>query len=141
MADTIVVPNEGEIDELTTVKANTTIKLGLFKSSVTPSASSVLADFTSVVADFSGYSSIGPATLSFGSVTTNGSGQATMTASPVVFTHNGGATNNTVFGHYIYNSVTSKLLKAVLWDTTFAMDANGKTITVTTTELLAGTLL
>lgn len=138
MADTIVCPTEGNSDELLTVKNNTTIKIRLFKNNNTPVAGSVLADFTQ--ADFSGYSTVGDATLSFGSITVNGSNQSTMTATGVTWTHNGGATANTIYGHLIYNSVTSKCLKAVLWATPFTINTSGQTITVTVTQLLAGTI-
>lgn len=131
---TPVVPNEGELDLLALIKAGT-FSLRLFQNNATIDASTILADLT--VATFSGYSS---QNLSYGSITTNGSGQATMTATTIHFDHNGGATGNTIYGYYLVNTSTSKVVKAEKFDTAVAMQFLGDRITITDTMLCAGTI-
>jgi hypothetical protein len=131
---TPVVPNEGENDLLNLIKAGT-FSLRLFRNNHTPAAASVLADFTE--ANYSGYSA---QTLSYGTPATNGSGQGQMTATIINFDHNGGATSNTIYGYYLVNTGTSKVVKAEKLDSTVSMAFLGDRIAITEKMLCAGTI-
>lgn len=134
---TPLVPNEGELDLLTILRAELTPVLRLYKNNYTPVAGSVLADFTQ--ADFSGYPAGGIA-LTYAAAATNGSGQAAMAADEEVFEHDGGGTANTVYGYYIVNTGTNKVIKAEKFDAAVSMGVLGDKITVNETYLLAGTI-
>ncbi len=123
----LVVANTGEnkINDLWPV--GQTVKLALFKSNTTPVAGTVYTDLTP--ADFSGYTATGPATITFGASATV-SGKGTLTASSATdFTHNGGATSNTVYGYFVYIGTT--LLWAERFDTSQVMANNGDKLTIT----------
>jgi hypothetical protein len=133
---TPIVVNEGELDMLAVLKAGIVYKIGLFKNNVTVVDTTVLADLTE--ADFSGYGAA--QTLVFGTPFTDGSGRGKMTAATITFTHSGGATANTVYGSFIKDSTTGKLLKAETWDTPFLMNTAGQFVTLDDSELVKGTI-
>ncbi len=133
---TPVCPNEGELDQLVTLKT-ATWNLKLFTAvSGGVSNTSVAADFTE--ATFPGYSST-TQTLAYGTPSTV-SGTGTMTATPISFVHSAGAGSETILGYYIVNASTGKVEKAETWDTPVVMASNGDTITITEKYLCAGTI-
>jgi len=76
----------------------------LFKNDFTPDADSVLADFTE--ADFSGYAQVFPAEAFFKNDTDN---RFEHQHEVGVFSHNGGATSNTIYGWYAVGTVNDGL--------------------------------
>ena len=134
---TPVFTNEGEKRILDFLTAGMSRACMLFKNNYTPVAASVFADFTD--ADFSGYSA-GGAALSYAAATTNGGGQSQSLATQVSFSHNGGGTANDIYGYAIYDSVSSKILKAERFDTLINMAASGDVIKITDKFLAAGTI-
>lgn len=74
-------------------------KWGLFKNNWTPSENDTISAVTP--ADFSGYS--GLQTFSSWNAATWNSPRAEATAADVVWTHNGGATANDIYGYYVVN--------------------------------------
>lgn len=122
----VVLPNEGAIEQLGDLKAlEASYKIRLFKNNFAPVVGSVAADFT--VCDFSGYAQVA---LVDGAIAINGAGKAEMTAAAAVFSHNGGATANTVYGWYIIDTVTNKVRWASLFAAPRTMGAAGDSITV-----------
>src|SRR4051794_24675060 len=110
----LVVANGGEnkINDLFIAQASTNLRVRLFKNNYTPIATTVVGDLTE--ANFSGYAAVTP---SFGSSATVTSKGTITDGSSRDFTHNGGATSNTVYGYYVtYESGGSTLLWAEKFD-------------------------
>lgn len=135
---TPVCPNEGELDCQAILKGGATLKAMLFVNDVTPSATSVLADFTEPT--FPGYTAGGQA-LVYGSPATNGTGQGAMTATKLTWTCSGGGAPEDVLGYVIYNDSTGKVWKAERMDTPATMADSGDKIELTDTMLQAGTIV
>jgi len=129
-----VFTDEGEKDVLDVYLATAGVRVGLFQNNYVPVAGSVLADLTA--ATFSGYAVGTPV---YGAATTVAN-RANAVAAALNFDHNGGATANTIYGWYVFNTTTSKLLKANTLGTPVVMDTAGNRITVTDTMLGAGTI-
>lgn len=96
----LVIPNEGKLALLDNLVAGTglgAIVLALYKNAVTLDNATVFADFT--VANFSGYAAAAPfleaATLVANKARTEDAGERE-------FTHNGGATDNDIFGYFVH---------------------------------------
>lgn len=131
---TVYFVNEGELDLLDVYIANATLKIGLFKNDATVNDATVLADLTA--ADFSGYAAWTPTHGAAATV----SNQGKAAAGSHNFDHNGGGTANTIYGAYLWNDDTGKLLKAVKFDAPITMDDAADRITVTESLLAAGTI-
>lgn len=126
----LVCPDEGEVTLFTPIattylNAGNT-RLGLFQSNTTPSDSTTLASLTA--ATFSGYAA---ATVSTFVTPTESTNKARTSATAVDFTHNGGATSNTIYGYYVYDNSLSKLLWIERFDASVTMANNGDKITIT----------
>lgn len=132
----VVVPNEGEIGILL-VLGTGGLTLFLFKNDVTPNDSTVLADLTP--ANFSGASDTDGA-YEISEFGTDGSGRGYCTTGQYVWTHNGGGTNNTIYGWCIKINDLSKIWKCGRFATPIVMDTGGKTIKITDTSLAQGTI-
>lgn len=127
----VMIPNEGQIRALNDIKASTLL-CKLFTNNLTFGVGTVIGDLTE--ATFSGYAAV---TLSFGTVATNGSGQAEMVSATATFTRAVGATSNSVYGWYLVDSFNTKLV--ALDNVTSApksMTTVGDTITITFTVRL-----
>lgn len=132
----VIVPNEGENLLLNILKdpgsqTGNSMYVGLFKSDTTPSASTTWASITEC--NFSGYT-VGAA--SWGSVATDGGGKASMTATEVVFNHDGGGTSNDVYGWFLgYGTGNPTALIAIerFASPPAVMDDNSDSISVTPT--------
>jgi len=122
-----VVVKTGDLEILGVLKAEDTLFKGkLYKNDVTPSVATILADLT--VANFSGYSN---ATLAWGTPFINGSDKGEMDASQLTWTHNGGGTNNTIYGFYVVNDDETILIYAERFPAPILMDAIGAEIKYT----------
>lgn len=128
------IPNEGEIRQLTELKNMANQRVILFKNDYTPVDGTTFANLTE--ADFSNYSRQTP---TWGAISTNGSGEAEMAASAVVFSHDGGATGNNVYGWALIDAAVGaeKVLAAArLSSPPKSMTLSGDSITVTLTHRL-----
>jgi hypothetical protein len=126
-----MIVNEGEIQICGVVKANIPFqKIILFQNNITITDATVYANLT--LATFSGYASVTP---SWGTPAIDGSGKASMTATAVVFAHNGGGTANTIYGWAWINddAITKKIVSAKLLTTPKSMSVSGDSLTVTLT--------
>lgn len=127
-----VIPDEGMKRYLEVVNgALATLQLRLFQNNITPSKTSVLADFT--IANFTGYASFSP--LTWGAVTV-AANIASKTASAVVFSFGLGITVNTIFGWYLVDSSAGKVLAANRLAVPKLMAVFGDTISVTLSEFM-----
>lgn len=119
------------LQDAVTARFNT-FTLHLFKNNWTPSPDDDVSDYTS--ANFSGYSSA--ALNSWGGAALNADLFAQVTHPDKVFTHNGGATNNDIYGYYVTDSSGDLVWAERAAAAPFAMDAGGKTYTVSPEMLL-----
>jgi len=81
----------------------------LYQNNYTPVDGSVLGDFTE--ADFDGYTANGQV-LGSHSTPAIVSGRATTTWTPKIWTHDGGATANLIYGYYVVDGSLTELLFA-----------------------------
>lgn len=104
-----------------------TFTLFLYKNDYTPVDGSVAGNFTNC--DFSGYDTDGIVLTGWSAAAIAG-GVAVSTADPVESTHDGGGTNNTIYGYYVLDS-----LGVLRWahrdPAPFLMNAAGLTYRVT----------
>lgn len=125
----LIVPEEGQkklLDMLVGATGFTGVRLRLYKNNYTPVAGSVYSSFTE--ADFSGYAGVTP---SFSAATiVNGKGNIQDSAARD-FTHNGGGTANTVYGYYVVESGSTKILWAERFPSPLLMSVGGDKITIT----------
>jgi hypothetical protein len=121
---TTIIPNEGEVIQAGFVRSALNGSLKLFQNNVTPTKDTVLADLTE--ATFSGYAAIALATADFAAVTTVSDKAQLIANSFQTFAHNGGGTNNTIYGYYFVQS--GKILFCEKFDTPFTMDGATKAI-------------
>lgn len=106
----------------------------LFSNNFTPARSSVEADFTE--ASFSGYSA---ASISSSVDATDASVGHVITTSTFAFTHNGGATSETIYGWYMVSSeatktdgsTTTEVIAYERFATPIDMNVNGDRIEIT----------
>jgi len=82
----------------------------LFKNNVSIGASTVIGDFTE--ADFSGYANV---VAGSPVVDTDGAGRGRLTCAAVTFTCTGASPSNDIYGYYVTNSHTNKLVWAQAW--------------------------
>lgn len=127
----LIVPDVGEVVLLEAIRTllNTpaSYSLALFQSNTTPTQSSVYGDFT--LANFSGY---GAATFSDWNAVSTVSNKAKMvTAAQKTFSHNGGATSNTIYGYLYYKISGTVILWAERFTNPITMAASGDVIAVT----------
>lgn len=125
----LIVPDEGEVrllDMLTNAVGMSSVRLRLFKNNLTPAQGTVYSDFTE--ATFSGYASATPA---FGAAATVSHKGTITDAASRSFTHNGGATSNTIYGYYVVDTGTSKVLWAERFSPSQALANFGDKITIT----------
>lgn len=127
-----VLCEEGKKYLLTHGINNANVRLGLYKNSYTIIAGSVFADITPC--DFTGYSA---ATPSWGAESIDGGGHATQTATAIVFTQGTPGTTNSVYGYYLFDTSTSKLIGGdQLPSAPFVTASSGDTVTITPQQLV-----
>ena len=118
---------------LQNISSSLEIKMRLFKNNFTPTRASVLADFTE--ADFSGYLAVNVNESDASNGALNRHEKITQN---ITFTHDGGATNNTIYGWYLegnssvnVNGVqTRDVIAYEKFATPITMDVNGDRIDV-----------
>lgn len=103
------VPDVGELLLLNILTANeaesfNTLTMRLYQNNKVPADADVLADYTE--ADFSGY--LAQAFTNWGAALTTAN-KAQSQADSIDSTHNGGPTNNNIFGYYVTDSANTKL--------------------------------
>ncbi len=96
--------------------------LKLFKNDHTPAVTDSASDYTE--ADFSGYG--GSETPSWGTPFVNGANKGQVDADPIVYTHSGGGTSNTVYGAYVLDG-SANLIYADRFPAPFLMAVGGDT--------------
>jgi hypothetical protein len=132
---TFLMPDEGELWFLDQVAANNLLDgyvLRLYQNNYTPVEASVLANFTE--ATFSGYAS--NASVNFGSASEVANKAQVTDAAARVFTHNGGATANTVYGYYYATAL--KVILAERFAAPVSMATAGDNISIQMTLKLNG---
>lgn len=102
----ISVPDVGEnlvLEMIVNKTAAQGLVLKLFQSNTTPAESDTAATYTE--ATFSGYSSIALTGASWGAASGGSIAYAQQT-----FTHNGGATSNSIYGYFVIQTTSGTLL-------------------------------
>jgi hypothetical protein len=84
--------------------------MGLYKSAKTPANADVIADYTAIEADFSGYARITCAAWVAQLIDVNG--RSAVVADFNIFQHDGGPTPNDIYGYFVLNELTGKLMWA-----------------------------
>ncbi|WP_165072117.1 hypothetical protein [Paludisphaera rhizosphaerae] len=139
MADTIITPNEGELQLLSDLLTGGTLEnwsLRLFTNAVTVTEASTLTDFT--IATFTGYTS---ATLTRGSWGTPASGTpsgswsaeasvAEASYAEQTFT-NSSASPVAIKGYIIVGATSGKVIRACRFETDQTINASGGTLKIT----------
>lgn len=99
-----VVPNEAELNLLDTLTGvwGDLAEVALFKSDITPGATTTLAALEAAEADFQGYARI--AATNWTAAATVG-GKATTAADQVTFTKGAGGTGNSIYGWFIVDQL------------------------------------
>lgn len=101
-------------------------KIKLYKNDITPDETSELADFTE--ANFSGYAE---QTLVPDGTAAIVDGKAQQSFDDAVFSHDGGATPNDIFGYFVVDSTETDLLWAERYASAPAtLNGSGQTYTV-----------
>jgi hypothetical protein len=125
----LIVTDEGLkrlLDLLSTGAGLANVRIGLFKNNITPTHSDTLSTYTA--ADFSGYAVVTPA---YAAASVSAHVATMVDAAARNFTHNAGATGNTVYGYYAYDSVGGQSLFAEAFASPQAMVNNGDQIQLT----------
>lgn len=126
------VPDVGELlllNILTGLESENfnTLTMRLFQNNITPADTDVLATYTE--ADFSGYGGGTPFT-NWGAALLS-AGKAQSQADSIDNTHDGGPTNNNIYGYYVTDSANSKLYWAERDPAApTVLNANGQKFTV-----------
>jgi len=107
------------------------LHLHLAKSSITVDKATVLGDFDE--ADFGGYA---VESVTWGTITINGSNQAVSVATSVAFTKTSSSPANTIFAWYLTDSADAVLYAGRTLTTPIPMSATGDELVVDLTELL-----
>jgi len=103
------------------------LSVGLYVNNVSPTSETVIGDLTECTAP--GYSE---QALTFGSWTgSTTSGVADYSYPAVTFTMTGSGGGQTIYGHFIKDTVSGHLLRSQLWGTSFAIPSGGGVVTVT----------
>ena len=125
-----VLVNQGEtimLEALINKTAPQSLVLKLFKNNITPVEGDTEAGYTE--ADFTGYASVA---LTPGTWTTTSGAPSDVTYSQVVFTSSAGAQNQNVYGYYIIQTSSGKLVAAERFaDGPYNIVNNGDQIKVT----------
>ncbi len=119
---------QGDTKLLNVVRTGTAVfkTLRLFKNDHDPVVTDTNANYTQ--ADFSGYASANLGTWNAAFV--NGDGKGEIDADAKTFSHNGGATANTVYGVYVTDEADN-VVYAERFDAPRVMDSLGDSITYT----------
>jgi hypothetical protein len=124
--------DEGKKYLLTNGINNANVRLGLYKNNYTIIAGSVFANITAC--DFTGYAAATPV---WGAASIDGGDHATQTATSIVFTQGTPGTTNSVYGYYLFDVVTSKLIGGdQLPGAPFVTASSGDTVTITPQQLV-----
>lgn len=125
----LLLPNQGEgiaLEALVNKTAPQNLVLRLYKSNTTPGETDTEATYTE--ADFTGYSAL---TLTGGSWTT---GTGTVSYAQQTFTSSAGSQNQNVYGYYLTQATSGKLVWAERFsDGPYNIVNNGDEIKVTPT--------
>ena len=103
------------------------LKLKLFKNDHVPAVTDYEGDYTE--ADFSGYDDTDP-DLVWGAAFVNGDGKGEIDATAKTFTHDGGATDNTIYGAYV-TTQDDRLIYAERFPAPIVMDTAASSIPYT----------
>ena len=127
----LLVPDVGEnliLEMMVNKTAPQNLTLKLYQSNTTPAETDTAASYTE--ATFSGYSA---ATLTGASWGAAASGTITY-GSQQTFTHNGGATSNSIYGYYVVQATSGTLLYAERdASAPFTLANNGDNVKITPT--------
>lgn len=104
-------------------------KIGLFKNNWTPGPEDDITDVTP--ADFSGYAAVGLANLISWTTPVWVTPRAESTHGNVVWTHNGGATSNDIYGYYVVDEAGNLAWAERNATGPVTISVNGQTYTVT----------
>jgi len=106
----LIVSDFTQLDIMNDLKTGLLLNatIHLFKNNFVPVEAQVLADF--VEADFDGYAA--QTLAAWGTVALNVDGDAQMVHTPIVWTHDGGATGCDVYGYYVVDAAGLVLLWA-----------------------------
>lgn len=125
----LVVPDVGELYILNawiSGVAPSNLSVHLYQNNYTPVDASVLGSFTE--ATFSGYAD---QAVTLGTAVEVGNKAKTTDISAHLFTHNGGATANTIYGYYVKDDTSGVLVWAERFGSSQIMINNGDRITLT----------
>lgn len=103
------------------------LKLKLFKNDHTPDVDDTEADYTE--ANFSGYGDTDP-DLVWGAPFVNGDGKGEIDATEKTFTHDGGGTDNTIYGAWV-TTADDRLIYAERFPAPILMDTAAAAIPYT----------
>lgn len=127
---TLVLPDQGEsiaLEALVGKTAGQNLKLKLFKSNTTPGETDTEATYTE--ADFTGYSAI---TLTAASWSVTGTNPTSIGYAQQTFTSSAGSQNQNVYGYYLEQVTSGKLVWVERFtDGPYNIANNGDTIKVT----------
>lgn len=107
---TLLVPNDGEVVMLKAMFNHTSPEdqlLKLFKNDITPNKSHIASDFTE--ADFAGYSAVA---LTGSSWSVVAGSPSTASYSEQSFTSSAGSQNQDIYGYYVVQASSGKILFA-----------------------------
>jgi len=122
-----VVVKTGDLSLLASMIAGGSMfRVNLYKNDVVPTVNTIRADLTA--ADFSGYLAVD---TDWSTPAINGAGKAQTDCSEGVYTHNGGGTDNTIYGAFVDNEDGDVLIYAERFPAPILMDADGAEIRYT----------
>jgi hypothetical protein len=127
MSTHMKVPNEGQLAILQVLIDNklTSLYARLFRSTKTPAAGDVLADYAAIECTFPGYAAIAQNSWATPTLV---AGRAYSECPLRTFTRTSGGSGDTVYGFFLADAATGssgKLYGAQLFDTTVDMTVNG----------------
>jgi hypothetical protein len=102
------------------------LKIGLFQNDVTPALDDVLGDYTA--ATFTGYSSITLTGASWGITLGN---PVLLAYAQQTFSSSADQTPQSIYGYYLFRSVTNDLIAAERFSVSQTIQFNGDTIKIT----------
>ena len=130
-----IVPNEGKVAIQKVIYDNLpTLYLRLFKSNYTPGDNTTLADLEAIEADFSGYLAVDLDGSSFPDPGLAAAKAKVIADNWAQFSHNGGGTDNDVYGWWIDDG--TKVWAAEVWDTPVTMDPDALPIALKVVDTL-----
>lgn len=125
-----IFPDDGEVRLLQVIKdGGGVFTLRLLKDNMSPTQDTEIGDFTGKEATFSGYAA-GTITWATPTIAAH---KGSMSGSAITFTHNGGATANTIYGYYITEAGgrSAEVISVEIFDASKLMSASGDLITIT----------